>query len=113
MKPTEQQKPIWKHSWFYFASLAFSLLIFIGANLLFSEQLKTSPFKLCFDIIFAFSLLNIYVIRYRENRGMSTLPGHDFRRFVSYSQVPIPKNYELGNDGEIVEIPEKPKINPP
>jgi hypothetical protein len=115
LKPTKQQSTsgLSNHSWFYFASIGFSLLIFVGRAVLFPGALKGSIGNFCFDVAFLFSLLNIYVIRYREQRGLSTLPGRDFRRILSKPDMPIPSHYQFGSDGEIVEIPEKPKTNPP
>jgi hypothetical protein len=110
----KERKQKTNHSWLFTVLFLFWLALFgFGAAfLILTGQPRGSPVTSCWASILTIIWLFAFIIQYRERRGLSTLPGIDFRRKVN----DVPKNpsteYPLNEDAEIIEIPEKPKNNP-
>lgn len=87
--------------------------MFGGAIVFLTGQPKNSPVTLCYIGIMMIVWLLGFIIQIRERQGLSTLPGRDFRSHVNEVPKNSPAQYRLSDDGELIEIPEKPKTNPP
>ena len=85
------------------------IALFVGAVVFLTGQPKNSIVTICYVGIMLVVWLFGMVIQVRERRGLSTLPGRDFRSHADDVPENPPGRYRLSDDGEIVEIPEKPK----
>ena len=87
--------------------------MWVGAIVILTGEPKNSVVTYCYIGMMVLVWLLEFIIQFRERRGLSTLPGRDFRSHANDVPENPPGRYRLSDDGEIVEIPEKPKHNLP